>query len=114
MKSWTTSGPYVLLTIGVVMSNLPLLVIIGVIAILVLCFVHGRVETAMPRSKFVVLSLFGLGSLPLGYVALWVIADQQPSFSLVPFVAFGATLWATALTYSVVSVLLKKDIAPSH
>ena len=97
------------------MSNLPLLVIIGVIAILVLCFVHGRVETAMPRSKYVVVGLLGFGLASFGYVALWVIADQAPlDFSLAPFVSFGLTMWVTALAYSAVHVLCKKDIAPSY
>ncbi len=97
------------------MSNLPLLVIIGVIAILVLCFVHGRVETATPRSKYVVLGLLGLGLASFGYVGLWLVFDQRPvDFSLTPFVVFGLTMWVTALVYSAIHVLCKKDIAPSH
>ena len=30
-----------------------------------------------------------------------------------PFVSFGLTMWVTALVYSAVHVLCKKDIAPS-
>jgi hypothetical protein len=96
-------------------SNLPLLSTLGIIAIIVACFVHGRVDTTLPRAKFVFLSLTGVGSLPLGYAALWVLADQQPlDFSLAPFVTFGLTLWVSALTYSVLYILLQKDTAPSY
>ncbi len=107
------------------MSNLPLLVV-GIVAVLGLCFVHSKIETAVPRSKFVLLGLFSLGSLPLGYTTLWVVADQAPDFSLAHFVAFGLTLWVTALAYGAVAVLARtiavlvrighsiwKDIAPS-
>lgn len=100
------------------MSNLPLLVV-GITAIIGLCFVHSKIETAMPRSKFVILGLFSLGSLPLGYTTLWVVADQAPDFSLAHFVAFGLTLWATALIYGAVGGLTRtvyaiwKAIAPS-
>lgn len=108
------------------LSNLPLLAVIGIVAILGLCFVHGRIETAMPRSKFVALGLFSLGSLPLGYTTLWVVADQAPDFSLAPLMTFGLTMWVTALAYGAVVLLARtiavlarighsiwKDIAPS-
>ena len=99
------------------MGNLPLLFVIGVVATLAMCFAHSRVETTMPRSQFVFLGLIGLGSLPFGYIALWVIADQYPSFSLAPFLVLGLTLWAAALLYGTIAVIAKvcqkKDIAPS-
>ena len=99
------------------MGNLPLLFVIGVVATLAMCFAHSRVETTMPRSQFVFLGLIGLGSLPFGYIALWVIADQYPSFSLVPFLLFGIAMWAAALLYGAIAVIAKlrqkKDIAPS-
>lgn len=97
------------------MSNLPLLIALGIIAVVIACFVHGRVDTTLPRAKFVFLSLAGVGSLPLGYVALWVLADQQPlDFSLAPIATFGLTLWVSALVYSVFYILLQKDTAPSY
>ena len=97
------------------MSNLPLLFVIGVAAIFALCVMHSRSESAMPRSKYVVIGLLGLGLASFGYVGWWLVADQYPiDFSLTPFVSFGLTMWVTALAYSAAHVLCKKDIAPSH
>lgn len=96
------------------MSNLPLLIVMGLVAIVVACIVHARIDTTLPRAKFVFLSLVGTGSLPIGYVAVWAVANQRPDFSLVPFFTVGATLWVTALAYSVLFILSRKDIAPSH
>ena len=101
------------------MSNLPLLVIIGVIAIVGLCFVHGLIGTSVPRHEFVSLGLVSLGLVAFCYIALWVVADQAPvDFSLGPIFTFAVTMWATAVVYSTLSALLrhcrKKDIAPSH
>ncbi len=96
------------------MSILPLLAI-GFIAVIIACFVHGQTDTMMPRSKFVTLALYGVGSMSLGYVALWVIAGQRPlDFSLTPFAVFGLTLWVTAAVYSTIFTLLQKDTAPSR
>ena len=94
------------------MSNLSLLIGVGVVAVLVLCFLHGRVEAKMPRAKFVFLTLIGLGSLPIGYALLWVLAGDRPDFDLWPSVTFGLTLWASALAYSALVTLLLKA-APS-
>ena len=77
-------------------------------------FVLAHVGTALDPD---LLGLIGLGSLPFGYIALWVIADQYPSFSLVPFLFFGIAMWAAALIYGAIAVIAKlrqkKDIAPS-
>ena len=43
------------------MSNLPQLVVVGIAAVVALCFVHGRIDTVLPRAKFVVLALWGVG-----------------------------------------------------
>ncbi len=95
------------------MSILPLL-IIGLVAVVVACFAHDLTETSLPRAKFVFLSLIGVGSVPLGYTALWVVAGQHPDFSLRPGVVFGLTLWVTALAYASLHTLCMKDEAPSY
>ena len=95
------------------MSNLPLLVIVGIVAVIALCFVHGRIDTVLPRAKFVVLALWGVGSLPVGYSLIWVLAGQRPDFNILPACVFGLTLWAAALAYATLVVLCKRDIAPS-
>ena len=103
----------VLLQNGDLVSILPLL-IIAVIAVVAACLVHSFVDTTLPRAKFVFLSLTGVGSLPLGYVALWALAGQHPDFSLAPAVTFGLTLWATALVYASLHTLCMEDEAPSY
>ena len=95
------------------MSNLPLLVIVGIAAVIALCFVHGRINTVLPRAKFVVLTLWGVGSLFVGYTLIWVLAGQRPDFSLTQWCVFGFTLWAAAMAYATLVVLCKRDIAPS-
>ena len=94
------------------MSILPLL-ILGMVAVAAACFAHSIVDTTLPRAKFVFLTLTGVGTLPLGYVALWAVTGQHPDFSLAPFVAFGFTLWVTALAYASLHTLCMKDEAPS-
>lgn len=95
------------------MSNLPQLVVVGIAAVVALCFVHGRIDTVLPRAKFVVLALWGVGSLPVGYSLIWVLAGQQPDFNLFQACVFGLTLWAAALAYATLVVLCKRDMAPS-
>ena len=96
------------------MSILPLL-ILAIVAVIAACFVHGFVDTTMPRAKFVVYTLLGVGLLPLGYTTLWVIAGQHPlDFSLARLVTFGLTLWGAALAYSLVHTLCMEDEAPSY
>ena len=95
------------------MSALVVYPAVGLGAVLVACFVHGQVDTPMVRAKFVVLTLLTLGSLALGYVAIWPLAKQYPTFSLAPILGFGLTMWAATGAYSTLVVLCKRDRAPS-
>lgn len=95
------------------MSALVVYPAIGFAAVLCACFAHGRVRTRMVRAKFVALTLLTLGSAPVCYVAIWLIARQDATFSLRPILGFGLTMWATTAVYCTVVVLCKRDIAPS-
>jgi hypothetical protein len=88
--------------------------IVGFAAIIVACFAHDESGTTMARSKFVFLSLISVGSLPIGYVAFWALANQHPSFSLTFTFQLGVCLWVTAAAYSFVCTLAQRDIAPSN
>jgi hypothetical protein len=95
------------------MSALVVYTAMGLVAVLAACFVHGQVNTSMARAKFVVLTLMTLGSLALGYVAIWPLAKQYPTFSLAPILGFGLAMWAATGAYSTIVVLCKRDRAPS-
>ena len=95
------------------MSILPLL-IVGITAVAVACLAHDLTGTTIARSKFVFVTLATVGAFSFSYIAVWVLADQHPGFSLAPFAIFGCTMWVTALAYSALVVLCLKDTAPSH
>jgi len=95
------------------MSTFLVWALIGIISVIVTCYVHGHIDTHMTRAKFVFCTLSVIGMIALGYVALWVIAGQHPDFSLAPVVGFGLTMVATAFAYSALVVLSQRDIAPS-
>ena len=87
--------------------------IVGVAAVICACFVHEHIETKMRRAKFVFCALTAVGTGPIGYVLIWVWANQHPDYSLKPMLLLGVTLWVAALVYSVAFVLCQRDIAPS-
>lgn len=95
------------------MSALVVWSAVGLGAVAIACIVHAQIGTTMVRAKFVVLTLLTLGSLALGYVAIWPLAKQYPTFSLAPILGFGLTMWATMGVYSTLVVLCKRDRAPS-
>lgn len=103
------------------MNNLPLFMLIGIAIIFALYFAHSKLKMTTPRSRFVVLALFGLGATPFAYIGVWVFADQSPAFGLESLAAFGAAMWVVMALYSVVLALAlwpsqkeRKDTAPSQ
>ena len=95
------------------MSALVVWSVIGLGVVTGACLAHSQVDSPMARAKFVVCTLLTLGSLALGYVAIWPLAKQHPTFSLGPILGFGLTMWITAGAYSILVVLCKGDKAPS-
>lgn len=118
------------------MGQIILLVLVNVITIVVLHLMHDinyidevyetddhnyvdgvyeidELEISLSRPRYVVQRLLGLGLAPFGYLALWTLSGQLPTFSLLPVLLLGVSLWVSALVYSTITVLLKKDTAPS-
>ena len=113
MKVLGTSAEFAPLEIGIVMSNLPLLVVLGIVSVVALCALHAMLRPKVARSTFVVVALGTVGLALLGYVSLWAVSGQRPDFDLAPTLAFGLTTWVSAAGYAGLHIICKRSTAPS-